>query len=84
MDDSGEPFGMPFRNPQVAVIVAHELNQHDPSLWFYNVERHIDDKRWIIVRKVRELDFPQDLASQRGVGGPKQHRRAGCHRWNEK
>ena len=51
MDDRGEPFGMPFTNREVAVIVANELNRHDRGLWFYEVERHIDDKRWIIARK---------------------------------
>ena len=50
-DDRGEPFGMPFTNREVAVIVANDLNRHDRSLWFYEVERHIDDKRWIIARK---------------------------------
>ena len=44
MDDRGEPFGM-------AVIVANDLSRHDRGLWFYEVERHIDDKRWIIARK---------------------------------
>jgi hypothetical protein len=42
---------MPFTNREVAVIVADELNRHDRGLWFYKVERHIDDKRWIIARK---------------------------------
>jgi hypothetical protein len=42
---------MPFTNREVAVIVANELNRHDRGLWFYEVERHIDDKRWIIARK---------------------------------
>ena len=42
---------MPFANREVAVIVANELNRHDRGLWFYEVERHIDDKRWIIARK---------------------------------
>jgi hypothetical protein len=50
-DGRGEPFGMPFTNREVAVIVANELNRHDRGLWFYEVERHIDDKRWIIARK---------------------------------
>ena len=57
MDDNGEPFGMPFSNREVAFIVANELNRHDRGTWFYKVERHIDDKRWIIVREGRELDF---------------------------
>ena len=51
MDDRREPFGMPFTNREVAVIVANDLNRHDRGLWFYEVERHIDDKRWIIARK---------------------------------
>ena len=51
MDDRGEPFGMPFTNREVAVIVANDLSRHDRGLWFYEVERHIDDKRWIIARK---------------------------------
>ena len=51
MDGRGEPFGMPFTNREVAVIVANELNRHDRGLWLYEVERHIDDKRWIIARK---------------------------------
>ena len=51
MDDRGEPFGMPFTNREVAVIVANDLNRHDRGLWFYEVERHMDDKRWIIARK---------------------------------
>ena len=50
MDDRGEPFGMPFTNREVAVIVANDLSRHDRGLWFYEVERHIDDKRWIIAR----------------------------------
>ena len=34
---------MPFTNREVAVILASELNRHDPGLWFYRVERHIDN-----------------------------------------
>jgi hypothetical protein len=49
--DDREEFGMPFTNREVAVIVANDLNRHDRGLWFYEVERHIDDKRWIIARK---------------------------------
>ena len=52
-DGRGEPFGMPFTNREVAVIVANELNRHDRGLWFYGVERHIDEKRWIIARNAR-------------------------------
>ena len=52
-DGRGEPFGMPFTNREVVVIVANELNGHDRGLWFYEVERHIDDKRWIIARNAR-------------------------------
>jgi hypothetical protein len=50
-DDHSEPFGMPFANREVADIVANELNQHDRGMWFYKVERNIECKRWIIVRK---------------------------------
>ena len=57
MDDRREPFGMPFANREVAVIVANELNRHDRGIWFYTVERQIEGKRWIIVRDGRELDF---------------------------
>jgi|SRR5208337_3627967 len=57
MDDRSEPFGMPFTNREVAVIVANELNRHDRGIWFYEVERHFEGKRWIIVREGRELDF---------------------------
>jgi hypothetical protein len=60
-DDRGEPFGMPFTNREVAVIVANDLNRHDRSLWFYEVERHIDDKRWIIARKAAT---PRDPCSR--------------------
>ena len=49
MDDDGEPFGMPFRSREIAVIVTHELNRHDRGLWSYNVERH--GRRWTILRK---------------------------------
>lgn len=55
-DDRGEPFGMPFTNREVAVIVANELNRHDRGIWLYRVERQIEGKRWIIVRDGRELD----------------------------
>jgi hypothetical protein len=44
---------MPFTNREVAVIVANQLNRHDRGLWFYGVERHIDEKRWIIARNAR-------------------------------
>ena len=57
IDDRREPFGMPFTNREVAVILANELNGHDPGLWFYRVERHIDNKRWIIAREGREFYF---------------------------
>jgi hypothetical protein len=49
-DDRGEPFGMPFANWEVAVIIANELNRHNRGIWFYTVERQIEGKRWIIVR----------------------------------
>jgi hypothetical protein len=52
-DGRGEPFGMPFTNREVAIIVANELNRHDRGLWFYEVERHIDDKRRFIARNAR-------------------------------
>ncbi len=57
MDDRSEPFGMPFTNRDVAVIVANELNRHNRGIWFYEVERHIEGKRWIVVREDGELDF---------------------------
>jgi hypothetical protein len=50
VDDRGEPFGMPFANREVAVIIANELNRHNRGIWFYTVERQIEGKRWIIVR----------------------------------
>ena len=50
MDDRREPFGMPFANREVAVIIANELNRHNRGIWFYTVERQIEGKRWIIVR----------------------------------
>jgi hypothetical protein len=56
MYDCSEPFGMPFTNHEVAVIVANELNRHERGMWSYKVERHIDGKRWIIVR-----DHPGDV-----------------------
>ena len=46
-----ETFGMPFTKREVAAIVANELNRHDRGLWFYEVKRHIDDRRWIVVRE---------------------------------
>ena len=52
---------MPYTNREVAVILASELNGHDPGLWFYRVERHIDNKRWIIVREGREFYFRRDM-----------------------
>ena len=57
MDDRSEPFGMPFTNREVAVIVADALNRHGRATWFYRVELHVDGKRWIVVRNDRELDF---------------------------
>ena len=32
----GEPFGMPFRRREVAVIVASDLNRHDRGMWSYS------------------------------------------------
>ena len=55
---------MPFTNREVAVILASELNGHDPGLWFYRVERHIDNKRWIIVREGREFYFRRAMHRQ--------------------
>ena len=55
MDDRGEPFGMPFRSREIAVIVAHELNRHDRGLWSYAVERHIEGRRWTIFRKPGDI-----------------------------
>ena len=57
MDDRREPFGMPFANREVAVIIANELNRPNRGIWFYTVERQIEGKRWIIIRDVRELDL---------------------------
>jgi hypothetical protein len=57
MDDRREPFGMPFANREVAVIVANELNRHGRGIWFHTVERQIEGKRWIIIRDVRKLDL---------------------------
>ena len=51
MDDRSEPFGMPFTHREVAVIVANELNRHDRGMWSYRLERHIEGKRWVIVRR---------------------------------
>ena len=62
-DDWREPFGMPFTNHEVVVIVANELNGHDRGLWFHKVERHIDAKRWIIVRERRELDLSSAIVN---------------------
>jgi hypothetical protein len=42
---------MAFTNREAAVIVANELNRHAGGVWFYKVERHIDNKRWIVVRE---------------------------------
>jgi hypothetical protein len=47
---------MPFTNLEVAFLVVNELNRQDQGLWLYKVERHIDDKRWTIVRRDRELN----------------------------
>jgi len=55
---------MPYTNREVAVILASELNGHDPGLWFYRVERHIDNKRWIIVREGREFYFRRAMHRQ--------------------
>jgi hypothetical protein len=50
-DDWREPFGMAFSNYEIAVILANELNRRSRGLWFYKVERHIDNGRWITVRE---------------------------------
>jgi hypothetical protein len=55
MDGGGEPFGMPFRRREVAVTVADELNRHDRGMWSYNVERNIEGRRWMIVRKPGDI-----------------------------
>jgi hypothetical protein len=73
MDDRREPFGMPFANREVAVIVANELNRHDRGIWFYTVERQIEGKRWIIVRDGRELSAQgraTDVAARSGPSLP--------------
>jgi hypothetical protein len=51
MDDGAEPFGMPFARREVAAIVANDLNRHDRGMWSYHIERHIEGRRWTIVRK---------------------------------
>lgn len=48
---------MPFANRGVADILANELNRHDRGMWVYKVERHLEGKRWIVVREGRELGF---------------------------
>jgi hypothetical protein len=55
VDDRREPFGMAFTNREAAVNLASEMNRRARGLWFYKVERHIDRRRWIAVRKEREL-----------------------------
>jgi hypothetical protein len=67
IDDRREPFGMPFTNREVAVIVANQLNRHDSGLWFYQVERHIDEKRWIIMREGR-VEFIERHCEPRQAG----------------
>jgi hypothetical protein len=59
MDDRREPFGMPFANREVAVIIANALNRHSRGIWFYTVERQIEGKRWIIVRDDGEMTAPR-------------------------
>jgi hypothetical protein len=51
IDDWREPFGMAFTDREAAVILASELNQRSGGLWFYTVERHIDQRRWMTVRE---------------------------------
>ena len=70
MDDRREPFGMPFANREVAVIVANELNRHDRGIWFYTVERQIEGKPWIIVRDGRELDLGAHSNRPRSAAAP--------------
>jgi hypothetical protein len=68
MDDRSEPFGMPFANREVAAVVANELNRHDRGIWFYTVERQIEGKRWIIVRRGRgsnPAERPSELRQAR-------------------
>jgi hypothetical protein len=50
-DNWREPFGMAFSNYEAAVILATQLNRRSGGLWFYKVERHIDNGRWITVRE---------------------------------
>lgn len=69
MDDHCEPFGMPFTNREVADIVANELNRHDRGMWFYRVERNIEGKRWIIVRKPDDV-FLQPRRDERHARRP--------------
>jgi hypothetical protein len=59
---------MTFTNQEVAVIVANELNRHDRGLWFYRVEWHIDDGRWITVRVSCKLNLSN--ASINGLPPP--------------
>ena len=77
IDDGREPFGMPFTNREVAVILANELNGHDPGLWFYRVERHIDNKRWIIVREGRHSEVAPSSLQPRRFASSLKARRAG-------
>jgi hypothetical protein len=56
---------MPFTNREVAVIVANELNRGGRRLWFYKVERHIDHRRWIIIREDRQFDLSDATAGSR-------------------
>jgi hypothetical protein len=72
MADPTEPFGMPFANREVAVIIANELNRHNRGIWVYTVERQIEGERWIIVRDDGEMIAPR--AQRRPLRATKGHR----------
>jgi hypothetical protein len=67
LDDWREPFGMAFSNYEVAVILANELNRRSGGLWFYKVEPHIDNRRWITVRERPQSSNATADYAKRGV-----------------
>jgi hypothetical protein len=58
---------MAFSNQEAAVILANELNRRSGGLWFYKVERHIDQKRWITVRERPQPSNATADCAKRGV-----------------
>ena len=70
MDDHREPFGMPFMNHETACLVADQMNRHGQGLWLYQVERHIDDKRWTIVREGHRLDLSNAVVNHTRNAAP--------------